>query len=400
MSRYLATALNDDELSLRRAIADLEKANGESSQDIRLTSQIMQNLKFKMTELGLDPSDTTAKELYYSLLERLKHDDQELLKTIRTLAAKKVNATADPADGLKLLLEDLKLPTDCFVIKHSVIKSILTKQAPKSVMKKLDYRSLESMLKREPLPLLILAINMYESKRYIENFYRKYKSLSSRDFENKPLTILIPKSAKWRKILNSISTNNRHQIVSCFELGSLVIMPIGTSVEPGQITATLVQVLTEINRILSASTYLKIMQVQPEFNQKVYEVATDGPMLNTSLLGKAIPWHVLQSVLPESVDLPHMNKSDFKLSKLIDKLCSKYDFLKFWQATDFIGLVTDEDIVSLNILDVAVNLYSKLDYEERTVRNFRNNLWQELIKRYVSPKLATEAISSDLGINS
>jgi hypothetical protein len=399
MSRYLATALDGDELYLRRAIADLEKANGHSSEDIRLSSLIAQNLQQKMNELGLDPKDTTAKELYYSLVEKLKADDQRLVKTVRTLAAKKVNAAADPADGLKILLEDLRLPSDCFIIKHSSIKKILSSKPPKQVMKHLDYRSVDSLIKREPLALVILAINVFESKRYVEDFYRKYKSLTSRDFENKPLTILIPKSVKWQKVLNQIDSKSRHQIVSCFELGTLIIMPIGLNLQPGQLTATLVQTLSEINRILSASTYLKVLQVRPEFSQKVYEVATQGPVLNASLMGRSIPWRVLQSMLPDAVDLPHMNKSEFKLSKLIDRLCDKYDFLKFWKSTDFLALVMDDETVSLNILDVALNVYSKLNYEERTVANFRNNLWQELIKRYMSPDLATEAINNELNLN-
>lgn len=397
MSRFLATALNDDEFHLKRAISDLEKANGHRSEDIRLSSDLMRGLRVKMEELGLDPSDTTAKELYYSLFEKLKSDDEQLLKTIRTLAAKRVNAAADPSDGLKLLLEDLELPSQCFVLKHSSLKRIFKSKPPKQVMRALDYRSVDSLLKKEPLAMLILAVNIFESHRYAEDFYRHYKQLSTSDFESKPLTILIPKSPKWRKALSSLSNESRHQIVSCYELGTLIIMPIGDKIEPGQMTATVVQTLSEINKILSASTYLKMLQVRPDFNQKLYEVATHGPVLNASILGKSIPWHVIQGMLPDSTDLPYMSKSDFILSKLIDKLCDKYEFLKFWKSTDYLGLVSGDDTVSLNILDVAVNLYSKLKFEERTVNNFRNNLWQELIKKYVSPQLAAETIASEVG---
>ena len=98
MSRFLSDALASDTPKFRHDLAELERSNGHPNADLRLTSEVMQGLSGKIKALGLDPKDTTPEELYEVLNLKLKEDDQKLLKHLRSLAAKSVNAEANASD--------------------------------------------------------------------------------------------------------------------------------------------------------------------------------------------------------------------------------------------------------------------------------------------------------------
>jgi len=56
-----------------------EKATGDSSVDVRLLADITHKAHAIMRELKLDPNDTTAMELYLSLISAVKNNKIEIL---------------------------------------------------------------------------------------------------------------------------------------------------------------------------------------------------------------------------------------------------------------------------------------------------------------------------------
>jgi hypothetical protein len=218
------------------------------------------------------------------------------------------------------------------------------------------------------------------------------------DFETRELVVLQPKSTKWQSILADIETGTGHTMIGCYELGSLILMPLDNILKPGLISANLVLILNELSKIISTSTYLKLHQVSPDFGQKLYQVAEHQPMTNMSLMGRPIPWHLVQSVLKDvkdELDMPHLSGEDFNFTKMIDKLGDIVDDFKFWQSTEFLGLVKKTETTSLNILDVARNLCDQLPFEKRQTDNFKDSLWSELLRRYIDPKTVAANLSSD-----
>ncbi|HEY4964385.1 MAG TPA: hypothetical protein VIH90_06875 [Candidatus Saccharimonadales bacterium] len=395
MSRFLSQALAADEPHFSRGISELEKANGAPRHDIRLVSDISLKLKRSIEYLGLDPNDTTNEELYHALNEKLKTDDNKLLKELRTLAAKNVNLEANLSDGIKQLLDLMDIKQQVFSLKSSSFKKILKSTPPKKVMKSLGYRSLDSLTKHESPALIVLAINKFETKTYVRSYYQKYLKLKSTDFETKKLSVVEPKSSKWAEILKSIKLSTGYIHISCYELGSLIVLPEVNLPKKGQLTANLVQILSELSKIASTSNYLKLNQVTADFGLKVYDVAEHEPFVSLSILSKPIPWHLAQSVIAtriEDIDLPQFSGDELGFSKLLDKLGDVVSDLKFWQSTEYLALVSKGDTISLNILDVADNLSNELSYQTRRLTNFRNSLWQELMGRYINPDLTVDSL--------
>jgi hypothetical protein len=395
MSRFLSQALAANEPEFSRGINQLERANGHPKHDIRLNSDISLRLNQSLKYLGLDPSDTTNEELYHALNEKLKSDDLKLLKELRTLAAKNVSLEANVNDGIIRMLSLLDIKQQCFSLKSASFKKILKANPPKKVMKALGYRSLDSLLKHESPALIVLAINKFETKGYVRSYYQKYLKLKATDFETRKLIIVEPKSAKWIEILQTIKLSTGYIHISCYELGSLIILPEGNYPKKGKLTANLVQILNEISKISSTSNYLKLNQVTVDFGEKVYSIAEHEPFVSLSILDRPIPWHLVQSVIAariEDIDLPLLSSDEIGFSKLLDKLGDVVSDLKFWQSTEYLALVNKGDTISLNILDVADNLSNELNYQARRLTNFRGSLWQELMSRYINPDLALDSL--------
>jgi hypothetical protein len=391
MSRYLSQALATDDLHFNRSIKELEKINGHPKHDIRLYSDMSQRLKASIEYLGLDPSDTTAEELYHALNEKLKTDDAKLIKELRTLAAKNVSLEANISDGIKQLLSSLDIKGKCFSLKSSSIKKLIQSNPPKKVMKELGYRSLDSLFKHEPTALIVLAINRFETKSYIKAYYQKYFKLLSTDFEERQLTVVETKSTKWKNILTEIKKNTGYVHISCYELGSIIILPETNQPKKGQLTASLVQILNEIKKITSTSNYLKLNQVRHDYGEKVFSVSEHEPFVNLNIFNQPVPWHLVQSKVAakiDDIDLTKFAADDIGFNHFIDKLGDVVSDLKFWQSTDYLAFRNKEETISLNILDVADNLSNEVGFQARKLNNFRISLWQELMRRYINPDLA------------
>src|SRR5689334_10493972 len=136
MTRFLSAALGAAEPTFSQSIQQLEHAAGRPSADIRLTSEIMQHMRRKIAELGLDPDDTTNTVLQRVQQFLAKHD-----------APKKV-----------------------FALKSSVAKRLLKKKVPKNAMKQLGYRSADSMLKHETIGALYAAALIAEPDSWQRSF--------------------------------------------------------------------------------------------------------------------------------------------------------------------------------------------------------------------------------------
>ena len=408
MSSYLAEALGVEQARLSQAIKALERRSQHPNHDVRLASKISQQVRSKIKELGLDPDDTNAMELYETLKNKLDKQDRLLNKKIRYLAAKKVSAEANVNDGLEQLVKYLKVNKSCLALKPGAVKRELRARPPKNVMKALNYRSIDSMLKLEPVALLVLAINNFESESYIKHFYAGYKKLSISDFEERKLKIYVIKSKKWQQILSDIKNRSGLTLVGAWEMASIILLPIDNETKPGHLTVALVNLLTEIELILAISSYLRVNSVSLDFGLKLKEITSHEPVIKTSILGTGVSWRSALSVLSKGdISVEHINFEDIVQSKMLTKLSDIFKEFKFWEDSQYLALVKAAEVTSLNILDIAIDLANEQQFNKRSLDHFRYELTQELVKLYLKPeeiienvigsgsKLATEYVNVD-----
>lgn len=403
MTRVLSELLGAREPEFRMGLMKLEAAHGRPSSDIRLTGDILRASRDKLKLLGLDPDDTTAQELYHALQQRMQADDAHLTKTLRTLAATYISAEGSVTAGMVHALKELPVDTNCYALKTSTMKTLIKKQPPKKAMKLLGYRSVESMLKHEQLASLLAAAWLIESASWRRGFVEQYKRLSPRDFETRHISFVAPSGSRWNKLTASLILTHKQTVVSLKELGAVVLLPLPAERPNGTVVATLALALHALNDLRATSSFLRLMQVRPDFGRQVATAVYGEPRLHLSLLGEGMPWHLLQRYYATAKHMygtelfePHLQADDFSWHSVERLLAHIEPKLDFWNDTAHLGVLEGKQAVSLNVLDVALNTCNKLPFLQRLTHYARTSLMHELMLRYLKHDAVEAAVTSEL----
>jgi hypothetical protein len=390
MSKQLSDLLGAVEPTFSMAIKQLEHASGDTSADVRLTAEIVGKAHMKTRELGLDPRDTTGKELYYSLLGLVKKHDEFIAMR---LGGKDPADVEDMVPRIKRTVEKLNIPKKAWVLKPSVAKRLLKTTPPKHVMKQLGYRSVDSMLKRESIEEIYGALRFAETPEWLESFTHKYRKLHPSDFEMREIEIIQLDSVKWGNITETFVHKKRHNVTHLKELGVILLLPMPIKHMPGICITVLPLLLHYINEIRLYSAYFKMQQVKPNFGEILVDTLIADPSNHAVVAGQQIHWRVIQRYFgklenerhPEIFE-PHVQPEDLHWRKAEEVLYRIEPALHFWHDMDYVGILHDGRPVSFNLMDVALSYVNKLDYAHRAIFHFRESLWNEIFMRYLGQK--------------
>ncbi len=403
MTRYLSESLQAPEPFFRLSLKRLENMNGNPSSDIRLSTAVLHETQTKLTDLGLDPLNTTPKELYHVLNERVKADDKQLTRSLRFRAAEHVSAEADIVSGMVHALKTETQSRQCFAIKSARFKAILKKIPPKKAMKQLGYRSVDSFLKHESVASCLAAAWLTESGAWRNQLMEQYKHSKAADFETRSVLIFEPTAQKWRKLAEQSVEQNKHNILSFKELGAVVLLPLPSDVPPGVVTVSLGLAIHELNEVYADSTYLKLCQVHPNFNELFRNVINSEANLNSKLLYRSVPWHLIQryysrlsTELKTELFEPHINSDDMSWQAVEDALTRIEPKLSFWKGSAHLGFLHQHQSVSLNIVDAALNVCNNLPFEKRVTQAFQRSLWNELLLKYLNHDTVEQTVLGQL----
>ncbi|HUC87682.1 MAG TPA: hypothetical protein VMR95_00855 [Candidatus Binatia bacterium] len=388
MTRLLSDLLGAPQPGFGQRIKQLEQASGEPKADIRLSSDINQRTRVKIQELGLDPSDTTAPELYSALQQRLLGDETRLKSELGL-----DSSSATPIDvlsGVVQFASKLDIPRSCFALKTSVSKRLLKSVPPKKAMAGLNYRSVDSMIKHEPAAQIRAAAVLHESNHWQRAFFDQYDHLTPSDFETKDIALLLPNNSRWQKPAAALSAQHRHHSLVFKELGSCVSLPVNADVPALAITSLLL-LLDGINTIRCASTFLKLQQVKADFGASVKSIVSSDPVTAADFAGQRLPWRIVQYYYHNAKEAyhpalfePHVQPEDLKLVEAETILAQNLPALSFWEDTAGLAHVDGSKVVSLNMLDVALSVVNGLTFDQRLSRYVRQRVWGDIISRYLS----------------
>lgn len=186
MNKRLSSLLGVPEKALAKAIGQLEAKNGYPSHDVRHLAETIQKTRKKIAELGLDPDDTTAQELYHALLAKFEKDS---LKFEKSLAPEDRSFEKKAETAIRLTQENVELPQR-WVLKSSAAKEILKLHPPRKLMKQTGYRSIESMFKREGIASVFLNANLIESGSWQKELGKKVSRKDSTAFEMRTISLI------------------------------------------------------------------------------------------------------------------------------------------------------------------------------------------------------------------
>jgi hypothetical protein len=399
MTRFLSEALGAIEPAFSKSIRGLEHAAGRPGTDIRLSVDIIQRTRAKIAELGLDPADTTGPELFSALQERLKRDEQTVR---RALGIAEDAAPDDIVGSVVTFLSKQDTAKTYFSLKSSIAKRLLKKKPPKLAMKRLGYRSVDSLLKHESAALVYAAAVIAESHTWHRSFREQYAKLTPSDFEPRKITLDHPTTKRWQELAQGFVASARHNVLPFPELGSIVLLPINEAVD-GLAVTTLLMAAEELNGVRAHSSYAKLQQVKPDFGKLIQKSSLSEPYTSADLAGQAVPWRMVQRYYarfegayhPEIFE-PHVQPDDLTWKNGEDALARLDPSLAFWQGTANLGLVHEGAVVSCNALDVALSYVNHLNFADRIVHFVRDNLWHELMMHYLNQENLEAAVHRQL----
>ncbi len=399
MTRYLSAALGAAQPFFAQSIMELERASGRPGADIRLSSEISQQVRTMMKQLGLDPADTTGPELYSALHERLR-DDEGRVRTV--LGILPDASTVDILSVVQKILSEHRSTGSCFALKAPVARRLFKKKIPKATMKLLGYRSLDSMLKHESIAAVYAAAVIAESPSWHRQFQAQYGTLQTSDFEQRKIQILYPHSPRWAAAAADFVGSAKHNILAFKELGAVVILPLPAQIE-GLVITTLLLILHNLNDIRTFSSFAKLQQVKPTFGALIAEASSAEPMTAANLASQPVPWKVIQRYYgkklgayhPETFE-PHVQPDDLQWHDGESVLAELQPALHFWENAGHAAMLHNGEPVSCNILDVALSFCNKLDFPDRIVHFVREHLWHELMSRYLHQENLETALHRQL----
>ena len=406
MTRQLSQLLQANELDFHHAIARLEAASGYLSHDIRLSSDLDRITRDKIASLNLDPNDTTDEELYQALQHKIRRDDQELIKKIRTLSAINVAADGDISAGIVYSVNSLAKEYSCFTIKGYVLKKLIKLNPPKKLMKLLGYRSIESMLKHEQPNIIVAIASKVESNSWINQYRTQLKHLKSSDCEQQKVNLSTMNGDKWSKIGQRIIDDQRITVIVNKETASILVLPlVNENPANGLTIATLSLTLEALNSLVVISSYLGLSQLASDFGDRLALITAEDPVIGISLIDNNLSWQMIHrflyrisSSIESLVDMP-IDLHQASMWQPIELLISKIEpNLNFWKDTNHLCRLNGakNSPVSFNVIDNAINLCNKHQFTNQTASYAQQSLWQELVMRYIRPELLTEAINRQL----
>ncbi len=399
MSR-LATFLHAQEPLFDHALAELERRTGKKGADIKLAAEMAEKAGRACRELGL-PAGYTGPRLYSALTAKVREQDSHLAQTV---------GGRDPEDTAELIpklirrLELVQMPRDCFALKHEVAARMLTERPPEELMKFLGYDDSATMVAKENLAELFIAIRFTEGPEWLNQFNTVYDSLTGDDFEVRPIQLVRFDKQKWGDIAAHFIEKKKHLNTHSKEMGVVAILP-PTAEKMKAISLKIITLtLHYYNEVRLYSAYFKLLRHRKDFGRILSQtLIADTPHIQLVSHGH-VHWRVIQRYYgkigegaqhPE-IFQPHLQPEDLHW-RAAERILYQIDpEMAFWKDMDYVGVLVGGDAVTFNLMDVALSYANDVPYEQRYLYHFTESLWNEIFARYMGHDVLKEQLLEKL----
>jgi hypothetical protein len=401
MSRLISKLLGASEPAFSMALKQLEQITNRQGIDVRLTAEISNKVRYAVGQFGLDPYDTTAKELYHCLMNKIKVDDERF---VRLIGGQPGGNPTDLVEPVIKNLDNLNLSKKCWVIKKSVAKELLRRNPPKNVMKQLRYKSIDSMLKNENIYELFGAIRFAETIAWQKKLIKSYKVLGPSDFEVRNIEVFVMPEDRWQQLSHPAVKAKGHFVTNLKELGAIIVLPPAHQNQTGYATLLALLIIHYINEIRTYSSFFKLHQVKPDF-ASIMSGALIHDRAHVAIVGgHPIHWRAVQRHYGKQINNqpqtfePLIQWEDLQWH-IAEKTLAKIDQdYSWWCDLDYVGLINTKNTVSLSLMDVVNNCYLGKEYEQASSSFLKLNLWNELFARYMGEKVVEQQVVRQLDI--
>ncbi len=387
MSR-LSLFLQAKEPLFDHALDQLEKRSGNKGADVKLTAELAEKSVKFAKNIGLEP-DCSGQELYSALTKLIEEQDAHLAKKIGGTIVTNVNEMVPLAIRR---LEQIQMPRDCFAMNYKKAAQILKERPPQELMKRLGYESVEDLVEKEDLAELFIAIRFTEGPDWLNEFNTVYESLKPEDFESRPIKLVRFDRNKWGDVADHFIEKKKHINTHSKEMGVVAILAPGATHMKAISLKVITLTLHYYNEVRLYSAYFKLLSKSNNFGKTLSEtLIADIPTVKLIEHGN-VHWRVIQRYYgkigeadkhPEVFE-PHLQPEDLHWRHAEKILYQIDEEMGMWRDMDFVATLKGDDIVTFNLMDVALSYANEMPYEDRYLYHFRESLWNEVFARYMS----------------
>lgn len=380
MSKSLAKLMGESESATASFILGLEKISGHPAADVHLALEIDKVASARLHQLGLDPADTTAQELYQTLLSRFEADEKRFA---RSLGGSSRHSHNELLPLILNCLSKLEMPRSSMALKPSSAKEILKSNPPKKLMKYLNYRTVDSLLKRESPQEILAAAPYSESEAWSKRFLKECSKLTPKNFAAKPIDIVSMDDSRWGNL------PKRGAIVGYAAYAGVV------AVWPAKLPRThalalTILILQAVQSVRAVGSWLEFNLVGSDFKSAV-ESAINGQTKPVASIGnQPVAWESLIYHYGQGriTHLPvqfegRLTPSDLSLCIPEAVLCKVDSGLRWWLGLNYVGMQIGDKIISFNLTDVAVNFANQKTCPNASATWLHRSVRDELISRYM-----------------
>lgn len=387
MSKFLRDLLDAQEPIFSHALQDLERSSGHSGADLLLIADITNQAHKAMKELGLLPN-ATGKEVYHALIARIKADNERIARIV---------GGYDPDDIRHIVpylvkaAEKVDFNRKVFVLKHEKAKEFLRHMPPKNLIKHLGYKDVDDLLENENFSELYTALRFSEGSEWLNSYDELFRTVTADDYEERDIEIVVMNHDKYVKLAEHFVEKKLHNVTHTKELGVIVVVPVSQKRWKGLALKTLPLLFHYMNEIKLYSTFFKLKsKTAKHFGDIVMETLIADPPKASQIVGQHIHWRVIQRYFgklkdeahPEAFE-PHVQPEDLHWRHAEELLYEIDPEMKFWKNRDWVGYSFEGNIVTFNIIDIALSYSNDEEFETRLIYHFRESLWNEIFARYM-----------------
>ena len=387
MSR-LSQFLQAKEPLFDHALDQLEKRSGKKGADVKLTAELAEKSAEFIKNLGLN-QNCSGEELYDALTKLIEEQDAHLAKTIGGQSATNVDEMVPLAIRR---LEQIQMPRTCFAMKEEKAKEILVSRPPLQLMQRLGYQDAKDMVEKEDLAELFIAIRFTEGPDWLNEFNEVYKDLEPNDFETRPIKLVRFSRSKWGDVADHFIEKKKHINTHSKEMGVVAILAPSASHMKAISLKVVTLTLHYYNEVRLYSAYFKLLAKGKHFGRILSEtLIADIPPVKLIEHGN-VHWRVIQRYYgkigeadkhPEVFE-PHLQPEDLHW-RHAEKILYQIDpEMGIWRDMDYVATLKGDDIVTFNLMDVALSYANEVPFEDRYLYHFRESLWNEVFARYMS----------------
>ena len=388
MAKFLRDLLDAEEPIFSQALMQLERVSGRQGADARLIGDITAKAHESMRALGLDPANTTGKELYRALDARVAEDNQRVAKII---GASDPDEVRQSIPHMVKAANGVKFNRKVFVLKHSKAKDFLRQMPPQNLMKKLGYDNIEDMFDGEDFDEIYPALRFSEGGDWLNEYNELFKTVTRDDYEERDIRIVVMDHDKYVDLATHFVEKKLHNITHTKELGIIVVVPMHVERMRGLMLKSLPLLLHYMNEVKLYSTFFKLKSKEENFGEIVVNTLIADPGNASQMAGQNIHWRVIQRYFGKLKNEshmeafePHVQPEDLHWRRAEDLLYQIDPELAFWKDRDYVGLSMGEELpVAFNLFDVSFAYSNSEPYENRYVYHFRESLWNEIFARYM-----------------